>query len=76
MIECVVWLNAVVVSDAVPPETVTGEPSAVEPSMNCTDPSALGLTVAVNVTDVPTVTGLAGVAPTDVVVVVTPARSV
>lgn len=42
---------------------MTGEPNAVEPSINCTDPAALGVTVAVKVTDVPTVVGLAGVAP-------------
>jgi hypothetical protein len=41
--------------------------------MNCTEPAAVfGVTVAVNVTDVPAVVGLAGLAVTVVDVVVGP----
>ena len=53
--------------------TVTGLPMSVGvpvPYSNCTVPGADGLTVAFNVTDVPPTCGLAGSAPSDVVVVV------
>ena len=72
MIECVAAGKLVVVKVAVPLVTVTGLPSAVVPSMNCTEPAALGATVAVNVTDVPAVTGLTGLAVTVVDVDVGP----
>ena len=53
-------LSADVVSDATPePLSATGAPSAVVPSLNCTDPTETGLpaavTVAVKVTGAPVV---------------------
>ena len=61
-----------VVNVAVPLVTGTALPNAVAPSMNCTVPAAVGVTVAVNVTEVPAVTGLTGLAVTVVVVAVAP----
>jgi len=62
-----------VVKEADPPVTVAGLPSIAVPSMNCTEPGAVdGATVAVNVTDVPEVTGPPGFAAIAVVVAVAP----
>ena len=59
-----------VLIDAVPPVTATGVPIAVLPSWNCTEPAAVGVTVAVSVTDVPCGCGLGGVTASVVVVCV------
>jgi hypothetical protein len=72
VIECVAADKLVVVYVAVPLVTVTGLPNVAVPSMNCTEPAAVGVTVAVKVTDVPAVIGLAGFAVTAVVVAVGP----
>lgn len=56
----------------VPGVTVTGLPRSDVPSMNCTEPAADGVTVAVNVTGVPEVVGLTGLAVNVVIVVVGP----
>ena len=73
VIECVSTVRFDVVKLAVPPVTVAALPSMVVPSMNCTEPGAVvGATVAVNVTDVPTVTGPPGFAEIAVVVPVAP----
>jgi hypothetical protein len=63
--------RAVVEVDAVPAETATGPPNRVgvpEPYSNCTVPEAAGLTLAFNVSDVPTNCGLVGEAVSVVVV--------
>ena len=61
--------RAVVDVAATPPVTVTGVPMSVVPTENCTVPvAALGLTVAVKVTDVPPGWGLVGEAVSPVVV--------
>src|SRR5215470_2228786 len=63
--------RADVVSVAVPPETVTGEPTFVVPARNCTVPAAVaGVTVAVRVTGTPAVTGDGGETASAVVVVI------
>src|SRR5882672_4026792 len=68
--ECVPTVSAEVLVAAVPPETVTGLPRLLAPSLNCTEPAAEdGVTVAVSVTEVPAVTGLAGLAASAVLVV-------
>ena len=70
--ECVDCERPVVAAEvATPPDTVTAEPNGVVPSLNCTVPAADdGVTDAVNVTDVPAVVGLGGVAVTVVTVAV------
>ena len=70
MIEWVAALRALVVNAAVLPLTVTGLPRLVEPSLNWTVPAAAGETVAVKVTESPTVLGLVGAAMSVVVVAV------
>ena len=60
--------NVLVDSCAVPPETLTGAPSATPPTSNWTVPEADGLTVAVSVTEVPAVWGLVGAAVSTVLV--------
>lgn len=77
VIECVVAVSVVVATEVavavlVPVVTGIGLPRVEVPSMNCTEPAADGVTVAVNVTDVPNVVGLAGLAATVVEVVVGP----
>ena len=66
--------NAVVVSDAAPPVTVWGLPTGEPPLSNCTEPVMVpetpDVTVAFSVTEVPKVTGLAGLGGGDRVVVV------
>ena len=71
VIECVPTVSVVVAgSAAMPPLTATGEPRLVAPSLNWTEPTTdAGVTVAVNVTEVPDTTGLTGSADTAVVVV-------
>jgi hypothetical protein len=65
---CEPAVNVVVVCDAVPLLMATALPMLVAPSLNCTVPAAaVGLTVAVSVTAVPTT---AGVAAEDVLSVV------
>jgi hypothetical protein len=61
-------LNVVVVVEALPLVTTTAAPIVLVPSRNCTVPAADGLTAAVNVTELPWVTGLAGAAVNVVVV--------
>jgi hypothetical protein len=63
--ECDPTLNAEVVNDALPPATDTGEPRAVDPSLNCTVPATVAgagvaVIVAFTVTGVPCTTGDAG----------------
>jgi hypothetical protein len=71
LIECVPVGRFVVVNVADPLATATALPSAVVPSMNCTEPAAVeGATVAVRATDAPTVTGPPGFAAIAVVVAV------
>jgi hypothetical protein len=74
VMECVAVDNVVVAADvALPLVTVTGLPRVAVPSMNCTEPAAVfGVTVAVNVTEVPDVVGLVGLAVSVVVVAVGP----
>lgn len=60
----VIWYVAAAPNDvvyvAVPDDSASGLPIAVVPFMNCTVPTAvLGANVAVNVTEVPVVVGLA-----------------
>jgi hypothetical protein len=67
--ECVPEAN-VVVTDAVPPVTVTGLPMGLVPSWNCTLPTAdAGDTVAVNVSPVPAAAGEGGVTVRAVLVI-------
>jgi hypothetical protein len=62
-------VSVLVVTDAVPPETVCVVPTWVAPSMNFTVPAAaLGESVAVSVTEVPATCGEAGDAASVVVV--------
>lgn len=62
-------MTKVVDMDAVPDDTATGEPIAVVPSQNCTEPTAdEGVSVAVRVEAGPTTIGLGGVTPRVVVV--------
>ena len=61
--ECGPTESELVDVDAAPAETVTGEPMAVVPSMNCTVPVTVdGLIESLRVTDIPAVCELAGVA--------------
>jgi hypothetical protein len=53
---------------ATPAITVTGDPIGVVPTSNCTVPDAVGLSVAVKVTEVPNSCGLAGDALREVIV--------
>lgn len=70
VIEWVAAVSAVVVKVAWPAVTVAGEPRLFAPSLNCTVPAAaLGVRVAVNVTEVPAITGETGLAASAVVVV-------
>ena len=58
MIECAPTASVVIGRAAFPPLRATGPPRSVAPSLNCTVPVAvLGVTVAVSVTDCPTVDG-------------------
>ena len=67
---CAPAVNELVLVDAVPPESVTGDPMSVKPSLNWTEPAAEGLTVASSVTDVPVSCGPDGVTLKVVVVAV------
>ena len=59
MIECVPIVKEEVLSVALPPLNATGAPRFATPSLNCTVPvGLLPVTVAVKVTDCPTVDGL------------------
>ena len=67
------WVAAVRAVDekvAIPAVTGVTGPNAEAPSKNCTVPAAVGDTVALSCTEVPAVTGLAGVTARAVVVVV------
>jgi hypothetical protein len=70
VIESVPTGRAVVVVDAAPTDTATGLPMSVPPTANWTVPVAVdGVTVALSVTVVPKLCGLAGVGAFRVVVV-------
>src|SRR5438309_602601 len=61
MSRCGPVANIDVVCDAVPLLTLTGAPTLVDPSLNCTVPAAVGrVTLALNVTAVPWATDEAG----------------
>jgi len=68
--EWVAAVRAVEEKVATPAATVVAGPKAAAPSKNCTVPAAVGDTVALSCTEVPAVTGLAGVTASAVVVVV------
>lgn len=55
--ECDPAVNEDVLPDAVPLLTRTGPPRLVIPSLNCTVPTAAGVTAAVSATGVPCMTG-------------------
>lgn len=69
--ECEPTVNADVLPDALPLLTRTGLPRVVIPSLNCTVPPAIGVTVAVSATGAPGATGdTADVVRATVVVIV------